>query len=231
MCKTERGMWRGIKTRTHLGLEPDSRAAAWAGDVLGVEPAIGGISVFPPALGAEREIKHRRTLAVEGGRCLDAESGPAISTAREREAEPPIERRVEFGETGAARSEVWSDHSQDGRTSFRQLALVDQELPMALKGCLMAADVMDLGRGRGFSPQSIAEYRHDVRRPFGVDDHPLGRVLDPAGDIEQRRQPRHERAEADPLHAAQNAEPRRERNLVNGAHGSSPSRRPRPHAS
>ena len=63
---------------------------------------------------------------------------------------------------------------------------------MAFKGCLMAADVMDLGRGRGFSPQPIAEYRHDVRRRLGVDDHPLGRVLDPAGDIEQRRQPRHE---------------------------------------
>ena len=45
-------MRSGIKTRTHLGLEPDSRAAARAGDVLGVEPAIGGLGVFPTAIDA-----------------------------------------------------------------------------------------------------------------------------------------------------------------------------------
>ena len=65
---------------------------------------------------------------------------------------------------------------------------------------------------------------------LGVDDHPL-RVLDPAGDIEQRRQPRHEGAEADPLHAAQNAEPRGERTWSTVLTVHPPCDRPRPHAS
>ena len=196
-----------------------------------MKPAIGGISVFSPALGAEREIEHRRPLAVEGGRCLDAESGPAVGAAREREPEAPIGRRVELVEAGPARGQVWSDHGEDGRTVFRQLALVDRELPMAFKGYLMAADVVDLGRGRWFSPQPIAKYRQNVAGASAWMITPSGVFLTQPATLSNEANRATKGPEADPLHAAQNAEPRRERNLVNGAHGSSPSRRPRPHAS
>src|SRR5271166_6529644 len=94
-----RGVCTGISRMRHgtgvaAQLHTDPRAAPWAGDVLGVEPAVGRVGIFALALRAGREIDHRGSLAVERCRSLEAEPRTAVRAARQREAVAAVVVRI-----------------------------------------------------------------------------------------------------------------------------------------
>ncbi len=81
-----RGIRAGIThirqgTQVVSQLEPDSRTAPRASDILSVEPAVSRVGIFAQAFRAGREINHRGSLAVERCRRLDAEPRPAVGAA------------------------------------------------------------------------------------------------------------------------------------------------------
>ena len=147
--------------RNMLGrLQPDARAAPRASDVLGVEPAVGGIGVLAPALRAGRKIDHRRPLAVERRRGLDAEPRPAVGAAGEREAERVVVRGSNSARHAgqAARSGVMTTRTGGAVRVRPTQALLDREAVRYLRdGMLLDRDLVNLGRTRMLSPQPIAK--------------------------------------------------------------------------
>ena len=64
-------------------LDPGARAAAVAGDGLGMEPTVGRILVLAPAGRTEREVPHGRVGAVVGRAFDDGEAWPAVGAVGE----------------------------------------------------------------------------------------------------------------------------------------------------
>ena len=68
------------------GEQGELGAADRAGDGLGVEPAVGGVGVLGPAVGAHDEAGHGGRLPVVGDRPDDRVAGPAVGAVDERVA-------------------------------------------------------------------------------------------------------------------------------------------------
>ena len=73
-----------------------------------------GIGVFAQAVRTGREIHHRRPLAIERGRHLDAEPRARSPCTREREPVAAVAGVVELGEAGRAGRQVGGDHTTPG---------------------------------------------------------------------------------------------------------------------
>ena len=126
-----------------------------------------------------------------------------------------VGRIIELGEARRAGRQVRSDHDPDrraragARVASGQLARLDEESAAAPGLHRLGQDGMNLRGRRAFLLQPGPERGDPVVGPLEMDDHPLGRILDPARKPEHRRQPDHERPEPDPLHSPQDPQPNR----------------------
>ena len=70
-------------------------------------------------------------------------------------------------------------------------------------------DRVNLGRRGNLAHHALAKSGEPIHGSLEVNDDPVGRVPDPAGQPKPRGQPNHERPEADALHPTQQTHPHR----------------------
>ena len=88
----------GVERPSVHARQAQGRAAARAGDRLGVEAAVGRIGILRRARRAHGERAHRRVGAVVGRSVDDRQARPAMRAIGERVAEAPLGRRPHLGE-------------------------------------------------------------------------------------------------------------------------------------
>ena len=169
-----------------------------AGDRLGVESAIGWISVFLRAGAAHGERRHGRHGAVIGDAGDDAQPGPAMSAIGERIAEAALERIGDLGSARRADGGVRRDLGMRGA----RFAFGDAECGRQSAAIGMCFDRVDARQGRRlarYSGEEVVDRRSLAAHPH---QHSFGVVQHFAGKIEFARHAPHRRAKADPLDAA-----------------------------
>ena len=105
-----RGQLDGIARRFGaLAFQPDPRPAGRTGDRLGMEPPVGRVGVFGPAIGAHLERRHRGLGPVVGQPLDDREARAAMGTIGERIPEAARRRIADLGEAGGTGRGIGSD--------------------------------------------------------------------------------------------------------------------------
>ena len=186
---------------TAVGVHQDElRAARRAADGFGVEPPVGRVLVFAAAGWAEREARHCRGRAVVGKVAHDAVAGATGRAVHERMTEPAVRWIGQLGEAVSTGGDVrWDLGPTDARRAGSHgepRVLHDDQLT------ILHDDGVHPRQGRCFVPQRAEEPAHGGGVALHLDVDTTRVVVDPTAELLARRQPPHERPEADALHDA-----------------------------
>ena len=159
------------------------RPAGVAGDRLGVETAIGRISVFLRAGVAQGERRHGRHGAVIGDAGDDAQPRPAMGAIGERIAIAALERIGDLRRAGRADRGIRRDLGMRGARSLSAMRNVaDRSAAIGLR-----FDRVDAGKRRRLARYSVEEVVDCRSRAADADQHALGVVQHLAGKTEFAR--------------------------------------------
>ena len=179
--------------------QPYPRAADRAGVRLGVEAAVRGVVVLPPALGAHREAGHRGGGAVVGDLPRYGEAWAAVGAVGERVTVAAVLGIKDLSEAILAGGDVRGD---EGPAPHALPALLDPEVPPAQRRELTPGHRLHHGHWRGvfFDPAHEEVQAFDVA--LDLDVYAFGVVADQPGEAVPARQGVDEGPEAHALHDA-----------------------------
>ena len=174
---------------------------------LRVEAPVGGIVVLGTAGGAHREAAHRRGRTVVRHAEHDRVARPAVRAVRERVAVPAVGGIVDLGQAVVAGGGVDAHRHRRGT---RRVALHDREAGVLADAAAACSTVTVATRASGGGSSVRTRVNSAMRSGLAldVDEHARAVVADGAREPERDGVPVHERAEADALHGAGDAEQR-----------------------
>lgn len=187
-----------------------------AGDRLRVKAAVGRIGVLPGAVGAHREVGHRRVVPVVRKTADDREAGPAVRAGDERVAVTPVGRIGQFGETCLAGRHVRRDQGARGASGRGG---GDDEPVTSGGGDLMVVDGLHARERRRLRPDTVAEQGDVGGRSLDFRDNALTGVGHMADQVEPRGERVQERPEPDALHHAPDGDPPALHRLIDDGDG------------
>src|ERR1035437_2212169 len=179
------------------------RPADWASIGLRVEATIRRVIVFRLTLRAHRERLHRSIRAVVGQRFNDAEARAAIRAVRERVAVTAVVRIENFAQAIGTSRDV-GQHKRGFITA--DFAFADFKIRVAHGVKPRGFEALDeTARWLfGFEPQK--KLFKQAAFTLNFDENALRRVVDPAAQIQFRREPINKRAKAHALNRAAHGE-------------------------
>ena len=184
---------------------------------LGVEAPVGRVLVLAAARGTEGEASHGRALAVVGQPLDDREPGPAVGAVGEGVVVAAVRGVEQLAAAVVAGRDVGGDQLVGVRVG---LALEDDERVAGLRAVRGRAGRHrahlvrgDVAAGRRLPRQRLAERGDRVRRALHEHLHAGGRVQHPPAQAVAHGEGVHERAEADALDHATDADARRGQRL------------------
>ena len=178
--------------------QPQRRPARRTGDRLGVEPPVGRVLVFGPALGTHREAGHRGPRPVVGQLPDDRPPRPAVGAVGERVAEPALAGRADLFPALGTGSQVGRD-GRPGRRLPAACADLERPLPVPARG-LGNLQPIDPCLGRVRLAQGLQKRLEPAPFPLDLDPHRVGLVGHPAAQSPRPGGIVDERPKPHPLH-------------------------------
>ena len=185
-----------------------TRAASGAADRLGMEAAVRRVAIVARAGRAHDERRHRGLRSVIGELARQRKARAAMGAGDER-VEVEAARRIEqIVEAGVAYRRV----RHDARAHGPALARRDGKSGGAERGDALDLDRLDASERRRRAAQAIEEFAG--AHAFDLEDDAIGSVAHEAAELEPRREPIGERAEAHALHRTPHAQPQPHRPVI-----------------